>query len=249
MQLNLNDRIPKYLQIYEYLHGMIRRSKIELGDKLPTEMELAERFGVNRMTVRKAFDKLVVEKIVARKRGQGTYLIAKTPAEFIYSLDITTGFFKDIHNYGLSPGSRTLKVEVIEANKKTAALLGLNNNDMRVIFMLRVFYADDDPIMIEKNYMSYSEFKDLLNMDLSGLRYPLLKEKYNIIPHHSDQTFTAVICDDAAKKLFGFSKPQACVELEFVVYDNSNVPIEVGYYLYRGDRYRFNINSIEYLVD
>ncbi|MBW2592905.1 MAG: GntR family transcriptional regulator, partial [Deltaproteobacteria bacterium] len=46
MQLNLNDKFPKYMQIYEYLHGMIRRNKIKLGDKLPTEMELAERFGV-----------------------------------------------------------------------------------------------------------------------------------------------------------------------------------------------------------
>lgn len=248
MQLNLNDRVPKYLQIYEYLHGMIRRNKIQLGDRLPTEMELSERFGVNRMTVRKAFDKLVIEKMVDRKRGQGTYLIATAPAEFIYSLDITTGFFKDISNYGLCPTSRTLRVEVVKANEKIAAFLGLNS-DNRVISMLRVFYADDDPIMIEKNYMPYSEFKDLLNMDLSGLRYPLLKEKYNIVPHHTNQTFTAVICDDAAKKIFGFSKPQACVELEFVVYDNSNVPIEVGYYLYRGDRYRFNINSIEYLVD
>jgi DNA-binding GntR family transcriptional regulator len=49
--------------------------------------------------------------------------------------------------------------------------------------------------------------------------------------------------------LFGFSKVQACVELECVVFDASNVPIEVGYYLYRGDKYRFNINSIEYLID
>ncbi len=248
MQLNLNNRVPKYLQIYEYLHGMIRRNKIQLGDRLPTEMELSERFGVNRMTVRKAFDKLVIEKMVDRKRGQGSYLVATTPAEFIYSLDITTGFFKDIRNYGLRPASRTLKVEVVEADEKIAAFLGLNS-DKRAILMLRVFYADDDPIMIEKNYMPYAEFKDLLNMDLSGLRYPLLKEKYNIVPHHTNQTFTAVICDEAAKKIFGFSKPQACVELEFVVYDNSNVPIEVGYYLYRGDRYRFNINSIEYLVD
>lgn len=248
MQPSLNNRVPKYLQIYDYLHGMIRRNKVELGDKLPTEMELTERFSVNRMTVRKALDKLVVEKMVVRKRGRGTYLLAKTPEEFIYSLDITTGFFKDIRNYGLQPSSKTLKVEVVEANERIASFLDLNQ-EMRAIFMLRVFYANDEPIMIEKNYMPYSEFKDLMNMDLNGLRYPLLKEKFNVVPHHANQTLTAVLCDEEAKKLFGFPTFQACVELEFVVYDKSNVPIEVGYYLYRGDRYRFNINSIEYLVN
>ena len=248
MSVNLNGKGPKYLQIYEYLHGMIRRNKIELGDKLPTEIELSKRFRVNRMTVRKALDKLVVEKMVVRKRGQGTYLVANLPKEFIYNLDIITGFFKDIRNYGLEPSSKTLKVEVIEASERTAVLLDLNK-DRRVIFMLRIFYANDQPMMIEKNYMSYSEFRDLLNLDLSGLRYPVLKERYNIAPQYTNQTFTAVICDQEEMNLFGFSEPQACVELEFAVYDISNVPIEVGYYLYRGDKYKFNINSIEYLIN
>jgi GntR family transcriptional regulator len=227
---------------------MIRRNKIELGDKLPTETELAERFSVNRMTIRKALDKLVVEEMVVRKRGQGTFLVANTPKEFIYSLDITTGFFKDIRNYGLQPSSKTFKVDIIEASARTAMLLDLNK-DNRVISMLRLFYANEEPVMIEKNYMSYSEFKDLLKGDLSGLRYPVLKDKYDIVPHHANQTFTAVICNEEEMNLYGLSELLACVELEFVVYDISNVPIEVGYYLYRGDKYKFNINSIEYLID
>ncbi len=248
MRLKANSGAPKYLQIYEYLHGMIRRNRIAFGEKLPTEMELAERFHVNRMTVRKALDKLVAEEMVVRKRGQGTFLISKTPKEFIYSLEITTGFFKDIRNYGLQPRSKTLNVDVIQANEKIAALLELND-DTRVIFMLRVFYADDEPMMIEKNYMPYTEFKELLKVDLGGLRYPVLKEKYNIVPHHANQTLTAVLCDEEAMKIFGFSNPQAGVELEFTVYDAGDVPIEVGYYLYRGDKFKFNINSIEYLIE
>ena len=37
--------------------------------------------------------------------------------------------------------------------------------------------------------------------------------------------------------------------MEFVLYDSSNVPIEVGYYLYSADKYMFNINSIEFVFD
>ncbi len=58
-----------------------------------------------------------------------------------------------------------------------------------------------------------------------------------------------MLCDEEAMNLFGFSQLQAGVELEFAVYDASNVPIEVGYYLYRGDKFKFNINSIEYLIE
>ena len=248
LPLNANVRMPKYLKVYEYLHGLIRRNRLDVGDQLPTEQELAKKFDLNRMTVRKAMDKLVVEEMVVRKRGQGTFLVAKKPKEFVYSLDITTGFFKDMRYYGVKPRSKTLKVEVLDASEKIPLLLDLKNDD-KVISILRVFYADDEPIMIENSYLSYSEFKDLLNFDLSGLRYPLLKEEFNIIPHHSSQTFTAVLSDKEQTRLFGFSDPQPCMELEFVLYDFSNVPIEVGYYLYRGDKYTFNINSIEYVFD
>ncbi len=248
LPLNANARLPRYLKVYEYLHGIIRRNRLEVGDQLPTEQKLAQKFGFNRMTVRKAMDKLVVEKMVVRKRGQGTFLVAKKPKEFVYSLDITTGFFKDMRYYGVKPSSKTLKVEALDANEKISLLLDLKN-DSKVISILRIFYADDEPIMIENSYLSYSEFKDLLDFDLSGLRYPLLKEKFNIIPHHSSQTFTAVLSGEEETRLFGFSEPQPCMQMEFVLYDFSNVPIEVGYYLYRGDKYTFNINSIEYVFD
>ena len=99
LPLNANVRMPKYLKVYEYLHGLIRRNRLDVGDQLPTEQELAKKFDLNRMTVRKAMDKLVVEEMVVRKRGQGTFLVAKKPKEFVYSLDITTGFFKDMRYY------------------------------------------------------------------------------------------------------------------------------------------------------
>jgi GntR family transcriptional regulator len=249
IQLNRNDIAPKYLQIYEYLHGMIRRNRIVYGDKLPTEMALAEKFNVTRMTVRKALDRLVVEEMVVRKRGQGTFLISKMPKEFIYGLDITTGFFKDVRNYGLNPHSKTLLIDVKDADQRIAELLELTGDNPKVISMLRIFYADGEPLMIERNFMSHDEFGDLMEADLSGLRYPVLKDRYNIIPHHANQTFKAVLCDPESMKFFDFSAPEACLELEFVLYDASNVPIEVGYYLFRGDRYKFNINAIEYLID
>lgn len=137
---------------------------------------------------------------------------------------------------------------MIDASDRISLLLDLKNDD-KPISILRVFYANDEPIMIENNYMSYSEFKDMLNFDLIGLRYPFLKEKYNLIPQHSNQTFTVMLSGKEETRLFGFSEPQSCMELEFVLYDSSNVPIEVGYYRYSADKYMFNINSIEFVFD
>jgi len=246
--LNPDPGLPKYLQIYDYLHGMVARGKFTDGDKLPTEMQLAQKFGVSRMTAKKALDKLVIEGMAVRGRGKGTFLTRRVPREFLYNLDITTGFFKDIRSYGLRPTLRTLEAEVRDPPERVATLLDLTKND-RVVYTMRVFYVNRDPIMIEKNYMSHAEFHDLLKEDLSCLRYPLLKEKFGVHPHHSNQTFKAVLADDDEKKIFGITAPFPCIELEFLLFDAQNVPIELGYYLYRGDRYRFNINSIDYIIE
>ncbi|MCK5156818.1 MAG: GntR family transcriptional regulator, partial [Spirochaetales bacterium] len=51
IQINENSKIPKYMQIRSWLYGMIKRGKIKIGDRLPTEEELSKNFKVNRMTV------------------------------------------------------------------------------------------------------------------------------------------------------------------------------------------------------
>jgi len=247
-QLNADSRIPKYLQIYDYLHVMVAHGRFKTGGKMPTEMELSEKFNVSRMTAKKALDKLLIEGMVVRKRGMGTFLVSKVPQEFLYNLDITTGFFKDIRSYGLHPTTKTIDARVLTSTARIAALLDLNEGD-QVIYTLRVFYVNEEPIMIERNYMSHAEFYGLLEEDLSGLRYPLLKEKFGVLPHHSNQTFTAVLADQEERRLFGVSEPFPCIQLEFVVFDKKSVSIELGYYTYRGDRYRFNINSIDYIID
>ncbi len=76
MGLNYPRKIPKYLQIHQWLRTMIARGEIRRGDKLPTEAELSRMFAANRMTVRKAMDFLVVNAMVIRRPGKGTFLVS-----------------------------------------------------------------------------------------------------------------------------------------------------------------------------
>ena len=246
MVIDQDKRIPKYIQIYDWLHGMIKRGKIEIGDKIPTENELSEMFDTNRMTVRQALDKLVGEGMIVRQRGRGTFLILDKPKNFIYSLETTSSFSDDMRRCGVEPICKTRKMEVIEANEEVSALLNLNK-DRRVILTLRVFFADKEPVMVGKSYLPYSEFKDILDMQLTNGRYRVFIEKFNIPVHHADQTFSAVLSGEEETKLFGVSCPIPCIYLEWVLYDKNNIPIEVAYCHYRGDRFKFNIHSGQYV--
>ena len=63
--------IPVYYQISEYIRDLIETDELHPGDKLPSEQDLSETFGVSRMTVRKALDILVQEGLLFVSRDEG----------------------------------------------------------------------------------------------------------------------------------------------------------------------------------
>ena len=65
----------KYVTVRDYLVELID-TRLSVGDVVPSERELAERFGISRMTVRQAVDSLVSSGMLERRRGSGTYVRA-----------------------------------------------------------------------------------------------------------------------------------------------------------------------------
>ncbi|MGY4706656.1 extracellular solute-binding protein [Candidatus Bipolaricaulota sp. J31] len=73
-KLDKRSATPLYLQIKEILKERIERGEYAPGERLPTEMELCEMFGVSRITVRQALNELAKEGLLYRQRGSGTYV-------------------------------------------------------------------------------------------------------------------------------------------------------------------------------
>ncbi|MBN1911243.1 MAG: GntR family transcriptional regulator [Pirellulales bacterium] len=71
---------PRHRQIFNELHQAIAAGQYEPGDKLPTEAELTELYGVSRTTVTRAVRDLQNEGILERRRGSGTYVARRDPA-------------------------------------------------------------------------------------------------------------------------------------------------------------------------
>ena len=65
---------PLYYQLEQILKERIQRREFAPGELLPTEEALCEAYGVSRATVRRAFDSLIAQRIISRRRGVGTFL-------------------------------------------------------------------------------------------------------------------------------------------------------------------------------
>jgi len=69
--------IPLYFQIQRILREQIETGQLKPGQKLPSEEELCKRFGVSRITIKRALEGLVAEDLLYRRRGKGTFVTEK----------------------------------------------------------------------------------------------------------------------------------------------------------------------------
>ncbi len=122
------------------------------GTALPSERELAERYGLARMTVRNEIERLTAEGSVYRLHGRGTFVAEPRIAQ----AGALTSFTEDMLARGHVPGSTVTSTEVIEADGFLAAALEVKTGDS--CFQLdRVRTADGRPMAIERVYLPLAE--------------------------------------------------------------------------------------------
>lgn len=73
-ELRQDAPTPLYYQIYSILKQAILNGAVANGTQMPTEQQLAESFGVSRITAKRAMDELAGEDLVERRRGKGTHV-------------------------------------------------------------------------------------------------------------------------------------------------------------------------------
>ena len=96
------------MAIADALRGDLAEGRYAPGDRLPTEAALAERFGVNRHTVRHGISLLVEEGLVRTRRGSGAF-VAATPTD--YPIGKRVRFHQNVVAAGRRPEKRVLQVE------------------------------------------------------------------------------------------------------------------------------------------
>jgi len=133
----------RYHEIEQWLRE--RLAELSPGDRIPSEAELADRFGVSRMTARQAVQNLSAEGLVRRRPGSGTFATAPPLHRQAGPL---LNFSADMRRRGKNPSSHLLEAGLREATADEADGLGLRDGE-RLVAISRVRLADNTPIAIE----------------------------------------------------------------------------------------------------
>jgi GntR family transcriptional regulator len=144
-RLSKQDPTPLYLQLQKGLREAIAQRLIPADAAIPTERDLAEGFGVSRITVRKAIDGLVGEGLLARRQGAGTFVMAPRVEKNFSRL---TSFSEDMISRGRRPHSVWVSKGEGAVTPEESLSLGLSPGSSVYRFH-RIRYADDQPMAIE----------------------------------------------------------------------------------------------------
>ena len=154
------DERPPYRQIAAALREAIQRGKLGPGDKLPSESELVEHYGVARMTARQAIQDLRAEGLVVSEHGRGVFVrsvpvVRRLASERFarrYRERGEAAFSVDAEKAGYTPSVDRLRVSEASATPEIAERLGLAGGDP-VVIRDRRYLANGEPVETAVSYI------------------------------------------------------------------------------------------------
>jgi GntR family transcriptional regulator len=229
-------RAPKYYRLKQELRQEI--GQLSPGAAIATERVLSERFGVSRTTVRQAVHELVIEGVLERFQGRGTFV---APPKLMQTLQLTS-YTEDIEATGRRPASRVLDIAVVPATTHVAERLGLP--PMAEVHRLeRLRLANDEPMAVEAVYLDAQRFPDIGAAMTGGTSlYRVLGETYGVSLVRAEETIETVLASPSEANLLGTGSGLPLLLLSRTSWDGQGRPVEYVRSLYRGDRYRFVAN-------
>lgn len=228
--------MAKYHSIRDEILDLV--AELDVGDALPPERTLAPRFGVSRMTLRRAVEELVREGRLLRRQGAGTYVAGPKIAQGL----AVTSFSDDMRQRGAVPSSQTLDVGDVLAGAQLGKRLEISPGE-HVVRIARLRLADAAPMAVETLYVPRSVAPGLDGEELVDASfYETLLRGYGVRLAGGVQTIEATVTDETESAILGVPVHSPAFLFERVSRDTDGRVVEFVRSVYRGDRYQFRVD-------
>lgn len=231
--------IPLYHQIYLTLRDEIISGARPFGAAVPTEMELAEAYGVSRITARRALDELAHAGFVERRRRLGTHVTFRAPAQPIES-DIDQAV-ESLIAFGQNTRVTVLEVGAIPAPADIAAKLGLAAGEP-VVRAIRLRSGKAGPLGLIVSHMRDDPGIAITAERLTDTPILSLLVEAGVGIGGAVQTIGATIADPLMASRLQCEPRDPILHIERLVEDRQGRMVLMTNAYYRADRYRITID-------
>ncbi len=225
---------PAYAQLVRILLSQIAAGVFRPGDRLPSEAQLCERYGVSPMTVRRVINILVDQGVVIAEQGRGTFVKPLELGTATFDLNQLQQLFRE--------GQSTVKLleaRITSATERTAGKLAITVGD-RTVFIRRLILQSENPMLLHREYVIYDPTRPLIEaeMEVTALR-GLFSEGGGSDLKWGDLSVEATVLTGEEAALLHSKGGVPAFRLEHIFYDFDDRPVSWGWFVCSGDRLRF----------
>jgi GntR family transcriptional regulator len=224
------------LWLAQLLREQIEAGQLGTHNPVPSERVLSERYDVSRMTARHALETLTLEGYLYRHPRRGTF-VAEPRLRFSVG-----SFTRNMTEAARTPGTEVLSAATVDPDPAVAEQLAVPAGG-RVHMLQRLRSAMGEPVAIEHIQLSAARFPDLLEHDLAGSLWSLLRVRYDVHPAKADARVVAVTLDQFEAEALGVMQGSPALVLTRTVYDSEGGVLELARDIYRGDRTEFEVTA------
>jgi GntR family transcriptional regulator len=217
---------PLYRQIKSLILQGLESGEWRPGEAIPSETELASRFGVSQGTVRKAIDEMAAENLVVRRQGKGTYVASHNDED----PRVLFRFLRLMPDDGKIETSQSVPLECwrAKAGQEASRTLGIKlGAPITIIRRLLKFGAK--PVVIEEIYLPGEAFAGLtleILQEYQGSFYGLLESRFGVRMIRAEERLRAVAADRANAALLGVAVGAPLLSVERVSFTYGDRPVE-----------------------
>jgi DNA-binding GntR family transcriptional regulator len=226
---------PAYAQLVRILLGQIASGEFRPGDRLPSEAQLCQRYGVSPMTVRRVINILTDQGVVIAEQGRGTFVKPLELGTATFNLDSLQQFFQD----GSQSKVKILEARIALATKRVSKKLSISVGE-KAVFIRRLIYQNTKPVLLHREYVIYDPARPIIEaeMEVTELR-GLFSGGGGTDLKRGDLVIdvTCLTTEEAILLQTGVSTP--AFRLEHIFYDFDNKPVSWGWFICSGERLRF----------
>jgi GntR family transcriptional regulator len=217
---------PLYLQIKGLLEKSLEAREWRPGEAIPSEIELASRYGVSQGTVRKAIDALAADNLVVRRQGKGTFVATHTEER-----SSLFRFLRIRRNDGgeVAPTSHLLDVKRAKVGADAGRLLQLKTGDS-VLVLRRVLEYEGEPVVLDEITLPAALFRGLTKARYDAYRgsmYSFFESQFGVRMLKAQEKIRAVAADAATARILATEAGAPLLAVDRVTLTYGDRPVEV----------------------
>lgn len=235
--MNKTNKVPLYLQMMNKLIKEIDSKVYDEHEKLPSEREFCELYGVSRITVRQALQELTLEGYIYKEHGKGTFVAPKSYNQKLVKL---YSFTEEMKKLGKTPSTKVISFEKMTAGERLSSKMDIAPL-AEVFQVVRLRIADDEVLLYETSYVPYAVFPHLTEIDLSEKpMYDVFHDDYQIGVTRAIERFSATNVRSEEAKYLKMNPSHPAMLIKRFAYNNETL-IEYTISVARGDKFDYTV--------